>query len=55
MVNQMDNEVKILGYCAECDSEITTMDDVAFVDEEGNYYCCIDCILEHYAITRLEI
>lgn len=55
MVKQMDNEVRILGYCEECDSIITENDNEAFVDEEGNYYCCIDCVLEHYAITRLEI
>ena len=51
----MDNEVRILGYCVECGSEITTADNEAFVDEEGNYYCCTDCILEHYTVTRLEI
>lgn len=49
-----ENEVRVIGYC-ECGNEITDNDCEAFVDEEGNYYCCIDCILEHYAITRLEI
>lgn len=51
----MDDEVRTLGYCVECDNAITTEDNEAFVDEEGNYYCCVDCVLERYGITRLEI
>ena len=50
-----DNDVRVLGYCAECGSAITTEDNEAFVDAEGNYYCCVECVLEHYAITKLEI
>jgi hypothetical protein len=48
----MDEEVKVIGYCEECGSEINND---ALVDEEGNYYCCIDCVLEHSKITRVEI
>lgn len=50
----MDEEVRVIGYCENCDNVITENDSEAFVDEEGNYYCCVDCILERNKITRLE-
>lgn len=51
----MDEEVKVISYCEECGNEIIRDDEEAFVDSEGNYYCCIDCILEHFDITKVEI
>lgn len=50
-----ENEARVIGYCEECGNTITGNDDEAFVDVDGNYYCCTDCVLEHYGITRLEL
>ena len=48
------DEIKI-AYCAECNNDITTKDKEAFVNEDGEHFCSIDCVLEHYRIVRLEI
>ena len=54
MVRKMDeNEVRVLGYCAECNSKITDEHDV-YVDEDGNYFDDIECVLSFYNIHKLE-
>lgn len=50
----MDEE-RLIAYCEECGNKITKEDDEAYVDEDGKYYCCVDCVLEHYGIKRLEL
>ena len=49
------NEVRILGYCAECGSEIT--DDVGdyYCDEDGHFFDSEECAMVYYGIHRLEI
>lgn len=52
-MDEMD--VRTIGYCAECDSEITDdMEDV-YVDENGNYFCSVDCVLEYYKIAKVGV
>lgn len=50
----MDEDVRVIGYCYECNSVIT--DDVGdvYVDADGNYFCCIDCLTDYYGIKKLE-
>lgn len=50
----MDEE-RLVAYCEECGSKITKDDDETYVDEEGHYFCCIDCVLEYHKIHRLEM
>ena len=50
-----ENEVRTFGYCVECDSEITDDNEEYFVNEEGEVFCCVSCLLEHYGIHRLEM
>lgn len=50
----MDEDVRIIGKCEECESEVVSDNGDVYVDEDGRYYCCLDCLLEHYHITRLE-
>ena len=54
MVKQMDEDLKILAYCDECESAITSDSDEYFCDDEGHYFCNCDCCLEYYGIHSLE-
>lgn len=50
------DEKRSFGYCVECESEIVDDDDEeCFVNEEGEVFCCLSCLLEHYRIHRLEM
>ena len=51
----MDDEIRTLGYCAECGSKITDEMDEYFYDDEGNFFCNCDCAMEYSGIHRLEI
>lgn len=47
-----DNEVRKFGHCEECDSEIT---DDHYVTDDGKVICCIECLLEHFSVTKVEV
>ena len=49
----MNDDVMIVGYCEECGSAITTEDE-AYIDHEGRYFDCLDCIFEYHDITKVE-
>jgi hypothetical protein len=49
------NEVRVLGVCAECQNDITDDVEDYYCDEDGNYFCCAECAMIHYGIHRLEI
>ena len=49
----MGDEVRIFGYCEECGNVITD-EDKAYVDHEGRYFDCLDCILSYYNICEVE-
>ena len=49
-----NTEVRIIGICAECGNEIDdNMTDI-YVDENGNYFCSVDCVLEYHKIAKVE-
>lgn len=50
-----ENEVRVLGVCAECKNDITDDVEDYYCDEDGNYFCCAECAMIHYGIHRLEI
>lgn len=49
-----ENEVRIIGYCAECGHTITDECGEIYTDESGNYFDSIDCQMDFYKITKLE-
>lgn len=50
----MSEDIRTLGYCSECGETITDdMEDV-YVNEDGRYFCCIECATLHYGLTKLE-
>ena len=48
------DEVRVLGYCAECGNTIT--DDVreCYCNDDGEYFCDIECLLTYYNISKIE-
>lgn len=49
-----ENEVRIRAYCSECDEEITDESEEYYCNDDGEYFCSIECVLEHYGISKLE-
>ena len=52
--NHMEVEVRTIGYCAECGSIITDEIDDIYVDDDGNYFDCIDCAMQYHRLSKLE-
>ena len=49
------NEIRMLGYCAECGDKITDEGAEYYCNDEGEYFCCIECVCDHHGITKIEI
>lgn len=54
MVMLMSNDIKVFGCCPECGETVTDEMYGVYVDNEGRYYCCLDCALSYNGITELE-
>ena len=50
-----DNEIRKFGHCEECDSEVTNDVDEYYITEDGKVFCSIECLLEYYSITKIEV
>ena len=50
-----DNEVRKFGICEECDNEVTDDSDEYYTSEDGKVFCSVECVLEHYGITKIEL
>ena len=56
-----EREVRVFGYCENCSDEVTDENNVYdgineyFVNDDGEIFCCIDCVCEHYNLTRIEL
>ena len=55
MVKTMNDDVRILGYCEECGFTITDDMEDYYCDDDGNKFCCNECIMDYYGIHKLEI
>ena len=51
----MDEDVKIIAYCAECGSEVTSDIEEYYCDEDGNFFDSVECALIHGGIHKLEV
>ena len=49
----MNDDVVIRAYCEECGSAITDEDE-AYIDHEGKYFDCLDCLVEYHDIVKVE-
>lgn len=55
MVKTMDEERRVIGICAECESEILDNIEEYYCDEDGNYFDDIECAMAHHRIHKLEV
>lgn len=51
----MDEEIRVIGVCAECESEITDDIGECYCDEDGNFFDSVECVLIHSGIHKLEV
>lgn len=51
----MDEEVRVIAYCAECGEEITDDIEDVYIDEEGNYFDELECAMIYHGIQKLEV
>ena len=49
------DEVRVFGYCAECSEKITDEIKKYFCNDDGECFCDIECVLEHYGISKIEV
>lgn len=49
------DEVRVLGYCENCGSEITDEYETYYVNSNGEMLCSIECVCEHYDVTKIEV
>lgn len=51
------DETRVFGYCENCEDKITDEHESGeyFVNDDGEVFCCMDCVCEHYNITKIEI
>ena len=50
----MDDE-RVFGYCECCGEKVTDEGDKYYVSDDGKVFCSVECICEHYSITKIEI
>ena len=50
-----EREIRLFGYCTECGDEVTDEGDEYYVNDEGEVFCCLDCLLEHFNIVKIEV
>lgn len=50
-----DNDVRVFGYCTNCGEKVVDSCDEYYVSEDGEVFCCVECILEHYSIEKIEV
>ena len=49
------DEIRVFGYCENCGNKVTDDADEYYVNAEGEIFCGVECICEHYGITKLEV
>lgn len=53
-MNEIEDARK-LGECENCGYEVTGDHEVYYVDSEGKIFCCIECLLDYYEISVIEV
>lgn len=49
------DEVRVFGYCEECGNKITDKDKEYYVNSDGEVFCCVECVMEHDGVTKIEL
>ena len=46
--------VRQIAQCCECEEEIFDDSPDVYIDDEGNYFCSLECALNFYGIRKSE-
>jgi hypothetical protein len=49
------DEIRVFGYCECCGNEVTSEYEEYYVDSEGRVFCSVECILDTYGLTKVEV
>lgn len=49
------DEVRVFGYCKNCDDKVTDDYEEYYITDDGEVFCCIECMMEYYGITKIEL
>ena len=49
------DEIRNFGECECCGNEVTDEHEEYYINDDGKVFCSIECILEHYGITKIEL
>jgi hypothetical protein len=49
-----EDEAQVIARCEECRELIYEDNDAAYIDDEGNYFCCVQCALDYYSLRRVD-
>ena len=49
------DEVRVFGYCENCGEKVTSESDEYYINDDGEVFCCIECVCEKYGITKIEV
>lgn len=56
-----EREIRVFGYCECCGNKITDEDKEYdenkeyYVNDDGEVFCSVECVCEHYGITKIEL
>lgn len=49
------DEVRFFGYCECCSEKVVDDSEGYYVSENGEVFCSIECVCEHYGVTKVEV
>jgi hypothetical protein len=49
------DEMRNFGYCENCGNTITSEDEEYYVTDDGKVFCSVECCLEHFGVTKIEV
>lgn len=50
-----EREVRYFGHCENCEDDVTDELGEYYINDDGEIFCCIECVLEHFEITKVEL
>ena len=50
-----EEDIQPIARCEECGELIYEDNDDAYIDDEENYFCCLQCALDYYYIKKIEV
>ena len=49
------DDIRVFGYCEHCGEQVTDENEEYYINDDGEVFCCIECVLEYYCVTKLEV